>query len=227
MRNFKSFFISLAITVLALPVLSCAEVVAVDLAENGKLLSEIPTQTLYWKAPTPSAVLVLIPGGDGHIGIRTDTVDLRHPFYLALKTLTNPDLTTGSFDVVIFDSPKPLSPGQRYPSDRGSSDHIKRIESVVSNYRERTGLPIFIMGHSNGGISLMEFIRYLQKNKKTQIISGMIVSSARNEASFSAPIDFPVLFIDHKSNACSVTLRAVYDTYGKEKRSPALTWNKA
>ena len=124
MRNFKSFFLSLAITLLALPVLSFAEVVAVDLAENGKLLSEIPTQTLYWRAPTPRALLVLIPGGDGHIGVRPDTVDLRHPFYLALKTLTSPDLTTGSFDVVIFDSPKPLSPGQRYPSDQIGRAHV-------------------------------------------------------------------------------------------------------
>ena len=46
----------------------------------------------------------------------------------------------------------------------------------------------------------------------------MVVSSARNESSFSAPLDFPILFIDHKNNGCAVDAQTVYRTYESVKK---------
>lgn len=192
-----------------------AEVVSIDLVENGKIIDASPTLTMFWQGENSKAVLVLIPGGDGHIGLKKDRQDIKFHFYQTIKLLSNPSATSGNFDVVIFDSPYPLSPNQKYPSARGSSDHIKRIESVLAYYKEKTQLPIFIMGHSNGGISLMELIRKLQKENKTHLIGGMIVSSARNETLFSPPLNFPILFIDHKNNGCSRSDMTVYETYEK------------
>jgi hypothetical protein len=50
------------------------------------------------------------------------------------------------------------------------------------------------------------------------LIDGMIVSSARNESSFSAPLNFPILFIDHKNNGCAVDAQTVYRTYEAVKK---------
>lgn len=202
----------LLLALLSFFALARAEVIPVDLKEDGKIDST-PTMTMYWPGRQARAVLVLIPGGEGHIGIKPETRDLKHPFYQALKRLSDPALTSGSTDVVIFDSPFLLSPGQRYPSARGTSDHIKRIESVLAFYKERTHLPVWVMGHSNGGISLMELMRDLQKTNRTNLIDGMVVSSARNESSFSSPLGFPILFIDHKNNGCAATDQSVYRTY--------------
>lgn len=206
----------LALALLSVFAWARAEVIPVDLKEDGKIDST-PTMTMYWAGRQARAVLVLIPGGDGNIGIKLETPDLKHPFYQALKRLTDPALTSGATDVVIFDSPYALSPNQRYPAARGSSDHVKRIESVLAFYKERTRLPVWIMGHSNGGISLMELIKALQKNNRTKLIDGMVVSSARNESAFSAPLDFPILFIDHKNNGCAVDTQTVYRTYESVK----------
>lgn len=194
-----------------------AQALPVPFVENGKTLDSTPTMTMYWAGHQSRAVLVLIPGGDGNLGIKPDTPDLKHPFYQTLKRLSSAELTSGKIDVAIFDSPYPLSPNQRYPSARGTSDHVKRIKSVVKYYKDKTRLPVWIMGHSNGGISLMEFVRHLQDERETNLISGMVVSSARNETRFSAPLDFPILFMDHKNNGCNVDSATIYGTYEKVK----------
>ena len=49
-----------------------------------------------------------------------------------------------------------------------------------------------VMGHSNGGISLTEFLKYARKNQRMDLISGMVVSAVRNESYFEAPIGFPI-----------------------------------
>jgi len=208
-----------ALFILAFALMGHAEVIPVDLKQDGKV-DATPTMTMYWPARKARAVLVLIPGGDGYLGIKPETVDLAHPFYQALKRLTASDLTSGSIDVVIFDSPYRLSsPGHtRYPSARSGSDHIQRIESVLVFYKEKSHLPVWVMGHSNGGISLMELIKHLQKTDRTTLVDGMVVSSARNEAAFSAPLNFPILFIDHKDNGCTFDNQTVYRTYESVKK---------
>ena len=56
------------------------------------------------------------------------------------------------------------------------------------------------MGHSNGGISLTAFIKYLQREGKMDLVSGMVGLEIRSESRFDPPIDFPVLFIHHQDD---------------------------
>jgi hypothetical protein len=58
------------------------------------------------------------------------------------------------------------------------------------------------MGHSNGAFSVTEFYKYLQKNNREKVISGIIYSSARNGASFNAETNIPVLFLAHEKDGC-------------------------
>ena len=195
-----------------------AEVIAVDPIEKCFLCSSDPSLTMYWEGQGAKAVLMLIPGGEGYVGLKLGQTDNKFHQFQTLKRLTDPSLTSGKFDVVLLDSPAPLSPNQRYPTARGGSEHLIRIESAVRYYKAKTGLPVWLMGHSNGGISLTEFLKYARKNDRMDLISGMVVSAVRNESHFEGPINFPMIFIHHQQDGCSsTTLAASYLNYEKVK----------
>jgi hypothetical protein len=185
-----------------------AEVVAVDPIEKGFFISTAPSLTFHWRGVDSKALLLFIPGGEGVIGLQAGQTDVHHQFYQMLRRLSDPSLTGGRFDVVLLDSPAPLSPGQTFPAARTASEHLMRIESAVRFYQARTGLPVWLMGHSNGGISIAEFVRYLQKKGTPDLIAGLISSASRNEAEFAPPFALPMLVIHHRNDGCRNTLFA-------------------
>ena len=93
-----------------------------------------------------------------------------------------------------------------------------RIESAVRHYQSKTGLPVWLMGHSNGGISLTEFLKYTRKNNRMDLIGGMVASAIRDESYFEEPISFPMLFIHHRQDGSfHTTYSASYRNYEKVK----------
>jgi hypothetical protein len=201
-----------------------AEVIPIKPLETCFSCSSKPTMTMYWKGKDSKAVVIFIPGGEGYIGLKEGELDHPYQFFQTLKKLTNPNLTSGKFDVVLLDSPAELSPRQYYPSDRGAFDHMIRIESAIRYYKEKTGLPVWLMGHSNGGISLTEFFKYAKRNNKTDLIAGFIASGVRSESYFDPPYTFPMLFIHHEKDGCSHTLPDVsFKNYEKVKAVNSFT----
>lgn len=170
-----------------------AEVVTVPLPGSAQ-----PTQTFLWQAKAAKATLVMIPGGEGHIGLAPGRADLGGFYAKALKPLADPSRTSGSIHVAIFDSPEPLSSGKTYPTSRTTRDHLGRIESVVAFYRQRFGKPVWLMGHSNGAVSVAEFLR-----TPGAAVSGAILSSPRAGTKISPPVPVPVLFLQHRSDGCA------------------------
>ena len=177
-----------------------AEVIPVGAGTIG----DVPTQTLYWESTDAKATLVLIPGGAGALGLKPTQTEMRNAFYQALKTLT--DTTPGhpGMHVVLFDSPSRLDPSPRsYPSSRATADHLSRISSVVRFYKQKTGRPVWLMGHSNGAVSITEFLRYDDPEKAPSLLSGLIVSGARKVAYFDEkPLAMPILFLHHERDGC-------------------------
>jgi alpha-beta hydrolase superfamily lysophospholipase len=178
-----------------------AEVIPVGNGAGG----DVPTQTLYWEGSDAKATLVLIPGGAGHLGLKATQNDPRHYFYRALKKLTDTMTGNPGIHVVLFDSPHPLDLGPRgYPSSRATADHLSRISSVIRFYKQKTGKPVWLMGHSNGAVSITEFLRYNDPERAPSQISGLIVSGARKVAYFGErPVDVPVLFLHHEKDGCA------------------------
>ena len=213
-RLIKSCF---SILTLLLSLEGRAEVISFPPLESGFFISSEPINTLYWRAQNPKALLLFIPGGNGALGLKPDTTDKPYYFYQTLKSLTNPQLTTGQFDVVLLDSPFPLIP----VTLRGAKDHLVRLESAVRHYSKLTHLPIWVMGHSNGGISISEFIKYLQSKNELNLISGVIASGIRNESFFNPPIAIPVLFLHHQNDGCRST--RPNDSYEKYKQVKTFT----
>ncbi len=181
---------------------SQAEVFSVNLTENGMVSTSKPTLTFLWKGDLSKATLIMIPGGDGHLGLSLDRADLGGFYGKTLKPLANPNITSGLFNVVIFDSPTSLAVGYSYPTSRATTDHLLRIENVVQFYKEKFNKPIWLMGHSNGAVSVTEFYKYLQKNHKESLVAGIIYSSGRNGARFNPDTNLPVLFLAHEKDSC-------------------------
>ena len=203
----------------------CAEVIPIQPLETCMSCSAEPSLTFYRKGKDSKALVIFIPGGWGYIGLKQfqnlnpQPAEIgKSSFSQGLNSLSNPELTSGKLDVVLLDSPSELSPGQRWPAARTGFDHMIRIESAIKYYKEKTGLPVWVMGHSNGGISLTEFFKYAKKNNKTDLISGFIASGVRSETYFEAPITFPILFIHHEKDGCSDTVpKASFANYEKVK----------
>jgi hypothetical protein len=161
------------------------------------------------------ATLVFIPGGEGRIGLTPDRKSLGGFYAATLKPLSDPNLTSGLFNVVVFDSPVALPSGNDYPHSRQSKEHLLRLESVARHFKDQYNKPIWIMGHSNGAASMTEFYKMLEKNGQTDLVSALIYSSARNGSSFSDQTNIPVLFLAHERDGCSKSMpsaaQAVYE----------------
>ena len=213
----KTSIILAVVSFLALGVQSgFAEVVSVDPIVEGRAFSSDKTKTFLWAAKDAKATLVFIPGGTGRIGLVDDKKDLGSFDGSTLKPLADPRLTQGLVNVVVFDSPSVLSEGKYYPNERATADHMARIESVVLFYKEKLSQPIWLMGHSNGAVSVTEFYKYLQKANREPLVSGMVYSSGRTGSDFNPrTTNLPVLFLAHEMDEClgspSAASRAVYE----------------
>ena len=73
-------------------------------------------------------------------------------------------------------------------------------------YRERFGLPVWVMGHSNGGFSIAEFVKHLKERNREDLVAGLIFSAARTSSSFGdGPFPWPALFVVSAEDGCTGT----------------------
>ncbi len=178
---------------------AAAEVIPVP-AADGNIP---PTSTMYWEGAGSKVLLVLIPGGEGQLHLKPTQLTVGNQFYLTFKQLSVGPDPKERFDVVLFDSPERLENAKAYPTSRASAVHMSRIHDVIAFYKAKTRKPIWLMGHSNGAISVTEYLRYEKKLRQDSQIAGLIVSGARKLAYFeSTPLDLPVLFMSHRLDGC-------------------------
>jgi hypothetical protein len=192
--------------VLATAAPALAQVVQVPFEREGALAQ--PTSTFFWKSATAKAILVFIPGGEGRLALAPERKGLGGFYGEVLKPLADNKLTRGEMHVVVFDSPVDLPVGTTYPDSRRDPEHLQRIDSVVRHYVREFGLPVWLMGHSNGAASVTEFYKMLQEARRDKEIAGMVYSAARNGADFAANTQLPVLFLAHERDGCARSLPA-------------------
>lgn len=184
--------------------MALAQPIAVPSPENPS----VPTMTFLFRAPEAKATLVFIPGGEGRRGVQADWTEAhgyftKYEFNAMLRSLSDPQLTSASFDVVIFDNPTDLPVERHWSSARTRADHLARIENVVRYYREKLGRPVWLMGHSMGSISVTEFYKRLHRNKGEDLIAALIVSGGENGTSLPyEAMKLPVLLIHHEKDEC-------------------------
>lgn len=200
--------------------LAKAELIYIEsLYKNSDKKSD-PTITKYYKGINSRALIIFIPGGEGMFRFGPQKNEPTLSYYKMLKKISEKNITSGAYDLVLMDSPYSLGDGtfNQIRFMRASSDHLYRIESVINFYKDKTKLPILLMGHSNGGISVMEFIDYIAKDSsKNNLLSGIIMSAARDEANlFLKPAKLPVIFLHHKNDGCvGTTYKAAIFAFDK------------
>lgn len=203
-----------------------AGVVSVDFNETGFFFSNAPTHTFVWPARKAKATLIFIPGGEGRLGLRPERTTLGGFYGATLKPLSDETQTNGFFNVVVFDSPTALPVGRDYPYSRQTREHLLRIESVVRYFKDLYGLPVWIMGHSNGAVSITEFYKMLQKSGNENLVEGAVYSSARDGADFSDTTQLPILFLAHERDECEKSQpsrsKAVFEK--QSKTNSMQTW---
>ena len=199
LRNLQ---LALSFFVLTFGTSTMAQVIPVSpLTPDGAAPAE-PTPTFLWTSPKAKAVLIFIPGGEGRLRLTPGRQSLGGFYGGVLKPLSDPALTSALFSVVVFDSPVSLPAGTLYPSSRASADHLMRIDSVVRYYKNKFNLPVWLMGHSNGVASIVEYFKKLQDAREEGIIEGVVYSSARMGAFFRSGTRVPVLFLAHEQDGC-------------------------
>jgi pimeloyl-ACP methyl ester carboxylesterase len=185
-----------------------AQAIAVSPTYKGLFASTDPTMTFLFEAAGARATLVFIPGGEGRRGIKPEWTAshgyfARNEFIMMLRSLSDPSLTSGRVNVVIFDSPEDLPTRGHWSGARTGADHLSRVEDVVRHYRDRIGKPVWVMGHSMGSISLTEFYKRLQDRKSDDLVAGLILSGGHNGTSFNYETTrLPVLVLHHEQDEC-------------------------
>ena len=200
-----------------------AEVISIENPNKG-FLNNDPTLTFYWQGSNSKGLIFLLPGGNGMINLSPEMTDLKFHFFQTLKKLTDKTQTSGVYDVVIMDSPYSLQvKSDGFAGPRTTKDHLIRIESVINYYRDKTKLPVILMGHSNGTISIREFLYYTKKYNKLNLVNGLILSGSRNEIEFESPINTPIIFLHNKQDGCINTAyshaQSSYDKISKINKS--------
>jgi pimeloyl-ACP methyl ester carboxylesterase len=80
---------------------------------------------------------------------------------------------------------------------------MDRVGEVVSYYKNKTGLPIWIFGHSMGTSTATYFANQL--NDQSKQLAGIIIAGTIRTASLSDAATLPVLGIHHLEDACAGT----------------------
>lgn len=155
-------------------------------------------QTAYWPQPNSSALVIWLPGGDGSFGIATKNPAKPSWFLGNLAAMDKAP------DVVFMDSSYGLGWKGGDLSPRRTKRHIENIADVVRYYKEKTHKNIYLLGHSNGSVSVAEFLNAAPENQN--LIAGAIFSASRNETEVKAHLNLPILIMTHEKDTNIWTL---------------------
>jgi hypothetical protein len=165
------------------PLFSFAEIITIT-ADGDEI------QTAYWPKEKSKAVLIFVPGGDGSFNIASKNPP--KPNWILSALYDSPT----SPDIVFLDSK--VSLGWNTIGPRYTKEHIKNIVEVIKFYKDKTKKPIFLIGHSNGAISLASFLNKVPNS--SELINGIIFSGSRNETELDVKIALPVLIMINEND---------------------------
>jgi hypothetical protein len=159
---------------------------------------DLPTRTLMIGVDNPKALVLLFPGGGGMLRLKDDgSTRNRHTFVRSIDQWAQ-----YAIDAVLVDTPYDLGDLRR-GDRRSEGEHLKRVGEVVGFYKSKTGLPIWIFGHSMGTSTATYFVN--QFNDDSKEIAGIIIAGTVRTASLDDRVSLPVEAIHHIQDQCSGT----------------------
>ncbi len=151
---------------------------------------------------TPTAVVVLFTGGDGRVYWKTTPDNKNGNFLLRSRTLfAKQGLVVASF--------APPSDRKNLTGFREDLRHVQDIESVIAWLRQKYSLPVWLVGTSNGTLSVAFTAVHASNGPDGIVLTSTILDSPRGwkgEASVPSlaldKISIPVFVVHHKSDGC-------------------------
>lgn len=190
MKSMRNYIVGMLLVFFVISLRAEVQLVPFDEGSGKKI--EIPT--VFWKNSDAAATLIFLPGGKGSFGL-TQKKDPQPTW--VLKALH--DMPTPPINIVFMDSNYSLQEdfGDSYSrwAPRRDSHHIEQIKHTISHYQKLFSKPVFLLGHSNGSLSIAEFLKQSPDNQK--LVSGIIFSGSRNETEIGKKISVPVMVLHH------------------------------
>lgn len=200
-----------ALTVAALVVL--ASLLPPPSARADEIAVTIPTrsgvtETFAFASPAqPKAAAILFPGGEGSIGISSafGAATIRRPGNFLIRSRDR--FVALGIAAASLDAPSDSSGGIS-ASFRASSEHAQDVAAVVAWLKQKTNLPVWLVGTSMGTISATNAAIHLGG-----AVDGVVLTSSVSAATkrlngpnvLSLDLDriaVPVLVMDHVNDAC-------------------------
>jgi hypothetical protein len=175
---------------------SFSQVIPVEPLKKGFFGSQ-STMTMLHERSEAETTIVVVMGYPGSFGLRAGDFSVSNTTARMMSDFVYRSDARAS--VVILDSPFLLHGLQA----RSSSDHLDRIESVVNYYKEKLKVSVWLLGHSDGSISVSEYLNGSEQRRKS--VAGVILSSGRDETRITTDWNVPSLVIHHEKDGCEYT----------------------
>lgn len=141
---------TLALAIINVPQTRAAEICG-DLVELDSRGEKISYSFRSHETDKPKAALVLLAGGHGFLKLDEDGCARK----LSGNTLVRNQASLGraGFATAVVDAPTDYRGKDGLGGFRADPDHAKDLNLIISDLRERTMLPIYVVGISRGSIS--------------------------------------------------------------------------
>lgn len=156
--------------------------------------------------PAPRAVLVMLPGGSGRIGIQDDGA-VRNGENFLVRTRAR--FAALGFALVIADA----ADGTNLRGRRSTPAYGRIVAAIVRFAHEETGRPVFLVGTSQGAIAAMNGAARLAQGPGAEGLAGLVLTESVSRVGGSretvfdadpAAVTAPVLVIANGDDACPV-----------------------
>lgn len=148
------FYFALSLTAPAL-----SQVIPIEPLTKGFFTTQ-QTMTMLHEGRDAELIVIVIMGHPGHFNLRAGDHFVKNQTARMMRDL--PYRSKVKTNIVILDSPFLL----QGLSSRSDNDHLSRIESVIKFYKERFNVPIWLFGHSDGSISVSEYLNRSNDSRK-------------------------------------------------------------
>jgi hypothetical protein len=150
----------------------------------------------------PKAVIVMLPGGSGDIGLRRDG-DVRHDDNFVVRTREL--WTAQGYAVVIPDTVDRAN----LRGLRSSPEYARLVDGLIGFAHEQVGAPVFLLGTSQGSIAAMNGAAHAPHGSLAGVIltESVSVMGGSHETVFDADpqaVRVPALVVANQDDRCDV-----------------------
>ena len=148
----------------------------------------------------PKAVLLVIPGGNGVINLKTQDGKIRHDLQHNLFIRSTTLLHERSIGLAVPDVPSDRSKGMNVTFRKGR-EHTDDLRAVLKNLRTRyTKSKIYFATSGSGGVSALFAAGNLDRDLDGVILAG--AETSQLHAYDHSAVKTPVLVIHHMKDSC-------------------------